>query len=263
MYCIMYEKVLAECGGVALLVYFGVGTSLLPGTSDLQTALTFGMAMYILVMSLRISSGGHLNPAVTLALALTKNIECSQAILFILGQIVGSLVGAALLLLTVPEIYYAEKCFGANHIRPEFGYMHAFVGELLGTFLVLYIVFHTSIHKTYQVGPSSALCIGMSVFVVHCLMIPINGCSINPARSFGPAVIASIRELQCEQWPQFFVISCLPSLGASLLAAACWKCVWEIQEKHTDLVDQVELKFPQSEHPGGIYTVLSPKSVHL
>merc|ERR1712072_46303 len=116
------------------------------------------------------------------------------------GQLLGSFAGAGLVAATFPEGGNANiGCFGTNAVASGFSRGNAFCGEFFFTFLLLFTVFHTAVHERYGNNTDNAapIAIGMAVFCAHCVLIPITGCSINPTRSFGPAILASIRDNDC------------------------------------------------------------------
>merc|ERR1711948_236516 len=87
------------------------------------------------------------------------------------------------------------KSLGSNVIAKD-AEVSAFFGEIFGTFLLCFTVFMTAVSKNATAGVNACLAIGFSVFLAHLLLLPIDGCSINPTRSFGPAVVGRIRD--CE-----------------------------------------------------------------
>eukprot|EP00658_Telonema_sp_P-2_P006751 TRINITY_DN12548_c0_g1_i2.p2 TRINITY_DN12548_c0_g1~~TRINITY_DN12548_c0_g1_i2.p2 ORF type:complete len:270 (-),score=74.52 TRINITY_DN12548_c0_g1_i2:466-1275(-) len=228
------SKGVAEFFATLLFVFIGVGTAMTPTRTNFEIALAFGMGIVVLAYSVGNKSGGHINPAVTTALMLAGRCHVVEGMVIILCQLLGSFTAAGLLAATIPEGQDATGCFGTNSVQPGFSDGNAFCGEFFFTFLLLYAVFHTAVHKKYSLKTdnAAALAIGMSVFCAHCVMIPIDGTSINPARSLGPAILASIRGVpsSCDQWKDIWIFLIAPECAA-LFAAFMWRFWWSKDEE--------------------------------
>ncbi|XP_069089417.1 aquaporin-2-like [Pleurodeles waltl] len=183
---------MAELLGTMLFVFLGLGSALkwsgaLP--TILQIALTFGLGIGTMVQTMGHISGAHLNPAVTLSFLVGSQISLLRAVFYIMGQMLGAVVGAALLYALTPEA--VRGSFGVNMPNSNVSAGQAFAVELILTLqLVLCVFASTDSQRTDNVG-SPALSIGLSVTLGHLLGIYYTGCSMNPARSFGPAVITA------------------------------------------------------------------------
>nr|XP_060620028.1 aquaporin-5-like [Anolis sagrei ordinatus] len=185
-----FRAATAEFLATMIFVLLGVGSALnwpsaLPGT--LQISLAFGLVIATLVQSLGHISGAHINPAVTVALLVAQKISVLRAVAYIIAQIVGAIAGAGVIhQLTPPEI---RGGLAVNALQNNTSAGVAVAVELILTFLLVLCVFaSTDSRRTDKVG-SPALSIGLSVTAGHLLGIYFTGCSMNPARSFGPAVI--------------------------------------------------------------------------
>jgi MIP family channel proteins len=228
------SKALAEFFAMLLFVFIGVGTAMTPTRSVFQIALAFGMGIVILAYSIGNKSGGHVNCAVTTALMVAGKCPIVEGIVIIVFQFLGSIAGAGLLAATIPDGKDATKCFGTNHVADGFSDGNAFCGEFFLTFLLLFVVFHTAVHKGYskQTANAAPLAIGMSVFCAHCVLIPITGCSINPTRTFGPAVLSAFRDFDdndCHQWRDIWIFFLAPE-SAALVAGLLWRFLWSTDE---------------------------------
>jgi len=224
------SKALAEFFSMLLFVYIGVGTAMTPTRTLFQIALAFGMGIVILAYSIGNKSGGHVNCAVTTALMVAGKCPPIEGIVIIVFQFLGSIVGAGLLAATIPDGKDATGCFGTNRVAVGFSDGNAFCGEFFMTFLLLFVVFHTAVHKGYskQTTNAAPLAIGMSVFCAHCVLIPITGCSINPTRTFGPAVLSAFRDFDdndCHQWRDIWIFFLAPE-SAALIAGLLWRFLW-------------------------------------
>ena len=236
------SKGVAEFFAMLLFVFIGCGTAMTPTRTVFQIALAFGMGIVILAYSIGAKTGGHVNCAVTTALMVAGKCAPLDGIVIIIFQLLGSFVGAALLAATIPSDMDATKCFATNQVATGFSNGNAFCGEFFFTFLLLFVVFHTAVHERYRNGVNNAapLAIGMAVFCAHCVLIPIDGCSINPTRSFGPAILASIRTMDgtaardggsdgCDQWKDFWIFVVAPE-AAAIFAGLMYRFWWSKDE---------------------------------
>jgi MIP family channel proteins len=167
--------------------------------SDLQinssfgvnTALAFGMAIMVLVYAISHISGGHLNPAVTLSLFLSGHCGWVQAIGNMVAQFAGAILAAGLLYGTTSNP--GSSSLGANSLSDGISNGNAVLGEIMMTCLLCFTVHMTAVDNKnrHNVGNFAPLAIGFAVFLGHAVLIPLDACSINPARSFGPAYLAT------------------------------------------------------------------------
>lgn len=184
------KAVFAEFLATLIFVFFGLGSALkwpsaLP--SILQIALAFGLAIGTLAQALGPVSGGHINPAITLALLVGNQISLLRAVFYVAAQLVGAIAGAGILYGLAP--LNARGNLAVNALNNNTTPGQAVVVELILTFqLALCIFSSTDSRRTSPVG-SPALSIGLSVTLGHLVGIYFTGCSMNPARSFGPAVV--------------------------------------------------------------------------
>ncbi|CAI9557408.1 unnamed protein product [Staurois parvus] len=181
---------LAELIATFLFVFVGLGSTLswsLGIPTVLQIAFTFGLGIGTMVQAVGHISGAHINPAVSIALLVGARISLVQTFFYIIAQMLGAVIGAALLSEFVsPEI---KGGFGVNQPSNNVTSGQALAIEIVLTFqLVLCIFGSTDSQRSDNIG-SPALSIGLSVVLGHLLGIYYTGCSMNPARSFGPALI--------------------------------------------------------------------------
>ncbi|XP_030050855.1 aquaporin-5-like [Microcaecilia unicolor] len=181
---------LAELLGTFLFVFLGLGSALQWQTAIptiLQVALAFGLSIGSLVQAVGHISGAHFNPAVTVAFLLGSQISILRAVAYIMAQMLGAVAGAGLLYeFTSSKV---RGTFGINTLKNDTTQGQAIAVELLITLqLVLCILSSTDSRRTEKIG-FPALSIGLSVTLGHLIGIYYTGCSMNPARSFGPALI--------------------------------------------------------------------------
>merc|ERR1719401_140870 len=108
-------------------------------------------------------------------------------------QLVGSMIGGAFLAALFPCDLDVTGNLGSNIVNAHFGVGRALLGEVFGTFLLCMVVWETAVSPKSQAGTNACIAIGFAVFLAHLVLLPIDGCSINPTRSFGPAIVASLQ----------------------------------------------------------------------
>jgi len=185
----------------------------------------------VLVYSGASCSGGHVNCAVTTALMISGNCGILEGVGIIFFQFLGSLAGSALLASMIPkDMDGSGGMFGTNQVAPGFSDGNAFCGEFFGTLLLLFAVYHTAVcqHKGAKkpwgnmTGNFAPLAIGMSVFAAHCILIPIDGCSINPTRTLGPLIVGDIRGFNVGNngWDDLWIFMIAPECAAVVAGLA-------------------------------------------
>jgi len=186
----------AEFLAMTLFVIIGCGSAMAVANEPgwvLQVAMSFGLGITALAYSIGHFSGGHINPAVTFGLVIAGKCSVLQGCLNVIAQLLGSILGAAILTAIFPEDKDKTGGLGANAVGDGFGKFNAFVAEFVGTFLLMFVIFQTAVNPQSKANREmAALAIGFAVFLAHCVLINIDGCSINPARSFGPALVRKL-----------------------------------------------------------------------
>ena len=194
------KKYVAECIGTAVLVILGCGTAMLVGCDAasgggyILTALAFGLTIVAMAYSSGNISGCHINPAVSLGVLLSGGMTGKEFVGYVISQCVGALVGSGILALifSTGSVKDMTGGFGSNGLAGVGGSaISGLIVEIVLTFIfVLAILGVTS--KKAKHGSFGGLVIGLTLVVVHILGIGLTGTSVNPARSFGPAVVAAI-----------------------------------------------------------------------
>uniref|UniRef100_A0A8C0H7Y6 Aquaporin 6 n=1 Tax=Chelonoidis abingdonii TaxID=106734 RepID=A0A8C0H7Y6_CHEAB len=185
-----YRAVFTEFLATSIYVFFGLGSvlrwpSALP--TILQISITFNLAAATVVQIAWHVSGAHVNPAVTMAFLLGSHISLGRAACYMVAQLAGGIAGAATLYGVTPA--EVQGSLGINTVRSNITSGQAVAVELILTFqLVLCYFASTDRHRNAN---SPAISIGISVALGHLIGIYFTGCSMNPARSFGPAVIVN------------------------------------------------------------------------
>ena len=224
-----HRKLVAEALGTAVLVLFGVGAATLSfgfklaGSSTaagvVATALAFGLVLLVIAYTFGSISDAHVNPAVTLGFLLSGRVKLREATGYWAAQFTGGIIGALMLwaiVSGVPGYSRTRIGLGANGWGPKvsmigIGGSGAFATEIVLTFVFVLVV----LTATSRIGSSqlAGLTIGLGLAVVHLIGIPLDGTSVNPARSLGPALIIGHRAL-AQVW--LFIIA--PLIGAALAA---------------------------------------------
>ncbi|CAF1431504.1 unnamed protein product [Didymodactylos carnosus] len=185
-----YRALLAEFIGTMCLVFGLCSTNLLPGmqpVSALSNILTSGLLVSTLVVCFGHVSGCHINPAVTIALLVGRQIELLRTICYIIMQLLGATCGTLLLkLFAAPS---AQKHLCVTMITEGMSIQQAICMEFFATFMLCSTVFAVMDEYRNDVGGSKALTIGLAVSVSTAIGGPYTGASLNPARSFGPALV--------------------------------------------------------------------------
>jgi glycerol uptake facilitator protein len=196
------QKLGAEVVGTAILVFIGAGSvpltvfvnggagiTPIDGTAGLSTiSFSFAFAIFAAVYSIGHISGAHINPAVTISLLLTRKIDGRTAGSYIVAQLIGAFVGAALTLIILTGNDPATLGLGAVSVNANAGLAIGFAAEVIGTAILVFTVFGTAVSGKAPAG-FAGLIIGFIVYGIIILVGPITGASLNPARELGPAIL--------------------------------------------------------------------------
>jgi len=210
---------LAELFAVYALVFFGTISATLslvvfradPVTAILFIGLTHGLTITLMVYATGHISGGHINPAVTIASLLLRKISLKDAFGYIVFQIIGAVLAAATHAIILPqgkEIYFGLNQPGELINKDP---LTALVVESILTFFLVFVVLTTALHPK---APQSlaGVAIGLIIAVDHFVGIPLSGASMNPARTFGPALVSG-------NWSFHWIYWIGPIIGAAIAAA--------------------------------------------
>ncbi|KAG6410916.1 hypothetical protein SASPL_128989 [Salvia splendens] len=224
-----YRALIAEFIATLLFLYVTVATVIghkktnaldqCDGVGLLGIAWAFGGMIFILVYCTAGISGGHINPAVTFGLFLARKVSLIRAVSYIVSQCLGAICGVGLVKAFMKGPYN-RLGGGANTVADGYNTGTALGAEIIGTFVLVYTVFSATDPKRNardsHIPVLAPLPIGFAVFMVHLATIPITGTGINPARSFGAAVIYGHKK----SWDDHWIFWVGPMVGA--LAAAIY-----------------------------------------
>ena len=205
--------VLGGCGSAVLAAAFpGVGIGLL------GVSFAFGLTVLTMAFAIGHVSGCHLNPAVTLGLAVSGRFKASEVLQYWIAQVLGAIAAAALLYLIASGKAGFDLSGGlasngyAEHSPGRYSLTAGFVTELTMTFMFLMIILGTTDRRAPQ--GFAPIAIGLALTLIHLISIPVTNTSVNPARSTGPALIVGGWALQ-----QLWLFWVAPLIGAALAGA--------------------------------------------
>ena len=217
------KKYIAEMLGTFVLVFIGCGTVVFASryVGSIGVALSFGLALTTAAYTFGPISGAHVNPAVTLGFLSSGRMKLNQALGYIVFQFIGALLATAVVYMIAKGRatgYTLEMGLGQNGwgkgYAGQYSGCSAFWFEFITTFIFVKVVLKTTACDLKITG----VVIGLTLAAIHILGMPITGVSVNPARSFGPAIMTGGTALH-----QLWLFLLAPSL-AGLLAGICDLC---------------------------------------
>ncbi|MBQ1819707.1 MAG: aquaporin, partial [Bacteroidales bacterium] len=204
----MTKKLFAELIGTFVLTLLGCGTAMFLGCATpagvVGTAIAFGLTVVAMAYTIGGITGCHINPAITFAVALSGRMTWKEACIYWIGQFIGGILAGAVLLAlvniveptawgdvsdTFGSISKDMMGLGCNGVANAGGAMGACLVEIIATFIFVLVVLGTTDSKL-GAGNLAGLAIGLTLILVHLVCINLTGTSVNPARSFGPAIFA-------------------------------------------------------------------------
>lgn len=229
----MPRKLFAEFIGTFWLVFGGCGSAVLAaafpdlGIGFVGVSLAFGLTVLTMAYAVGGISGGHFNPAVSIGLTAAGRFPASSLPGYIVAQVVGAIVAAAVLyLIASGKAGWVPGGFASNgygeHSPGGYSMLSAFIAEALLTFMFLWII----LGSTHGRAPTgfAPISIGLGLTLIHLISIPLTNTSVNPARSTGPALFAE------GGWAlgQLWLFWLAPIIGAAI-AGVAWKALGETE----------------------------------
>jgi MIP family channel proteins len=218
----MSRKLLAEFVGTFALIFIGAGsivaagspiTEVFPGAGLVTIALAHGLAIATMVTAVGHVSGGHFNPAVSLAAWVTRRLGTLDLVAYLVAQFLGAIAGAAILRAVIPQSVWVASDLGTTTVAPAISDAQAITIEAVLTFFLVWVVFATAIDPAGAFAKVAGLAIGFVIAMDIMMGGPFTGASMNPARTLGPAVVAG----QFAGWWVYFIG---PAIGGTLAAVA-------------------------------------------
>lgn len=218
------KKYIAEFIGTMVLVIFGCGSAVAANTligkmglqvplgfTTLVIAFAFGLVIVAMAYSIGNVSGCHINPAVSLGVFISGKMSSQDFIGYLAAQFIGGIAGAGILV----AMFGSNEALGTNGFGDAsalgISMGVAFLTEVILTFV--FVIAVLGVTSKVENGAVAGLVIGLTLTLVHILGIPFTGTSVNPARSFGPALIAGGEPLS-----QVWVFIVAPLVGAAIAA---------------------------------------------
>jgi aquaporin Z len=219
------KKYVAELIGTMVLVLMGCGSAVVAGyyIGNVGIAFAFGIAVLAMVYAIGSVSGCHINPAITISMLVAGKISVKDTIFYTVFQCIGAIIGAGILFAIasgnksyslVANSLSVSSGLGANTYS-AYSLASVFIAEIVLTFIFVLVV-HGSTHERAPKG-FAGLAIGFTLVMIHIVAIPIDGTSVNPARSLGPALFVQGTALS-----QLWVFWVAPIIGG-IIAAVVWK----------------------------------------
>jgi aquaporin Z len=216
----MSRRLGAEFFGTFWLTFAGCGSAVLAagfptlGIGFLGVSFAFGLPVLTMAYAVGHISGGHFNSAVTVGLWTAGRFKAEDVVPYIIAQVIGAVVAAAVLYLIAsgkpgwePD-GFASNGFG--DLSPgKYGLLSCFLAEVIATFFFLYVIIGTT-SRGAAVG-FAGMPIGLCLTLIHLFLIPITNASVNPARSTGPALFAGVAYIA-----QLWLFWVAPILGAAI-----------------------------------------------
>lgn len=220
------KKFLAEGFGTMFLVLLACGSAVLAGPQIgvLGIGLCFGLVLFGLCYCIGNISGCHVNPAVSFAVWLNGGMSGRDFVGYVISQLIGAAVGAGFLYWFVnmtPGFNFGgitgSNILATNVLQPGATPGMALLMEILFTFFFVMVILGATDPK-HGFGKFAGAAIGLALGLVNIVGIPVDNCSVNPARSFGPALFSP------DAWGDFWIMVVGPLAGA-VLAVLAWKAV--------------------------------------
>ena len=224
------KKYTAELIGTMVLVIIGCGSAVTAKLASaaigfnigyLGIALAFGLAVLTMVYAIGGVSGCHINPAISISMLVAGKLSIKDTVFYVIFQCIGAIIGAGILYAIFtgsPSYSLSATGLGANGYGSaslaNFSLAAVFLAEVVLTFIFVLVV-HGSTHERVPKG-FAGLAIGLTLAMIHIVAIPIDGTSVNPARSLGPALFVGGTALS-----QVWVFWVAPIIGG-IIAAIVW-----------------------------------------
>lgn len=199
------RKLVCEFVGTLVLVLLACGVAVATEVHYLGTALAFGLVIVAMAYSIGNVSGCHINPAVSLGMAMSGRMSWKEFFQYVVAQVLGAIAGAALL----GVILRSYSSLGANSYSGSVTVWIALLVEIVLTFIFVLTILGVTDKR--ENGHATGIIIGLTLTLVHLFGIPFTGTSVNPARSIGPALLQGGTALS-----QLWVFIVAPLVGAAL-----------------------------------------------
>lgn len=193
----MVRKLTAEFVGAFTLIFIGAGSVVvaiglgggLGGGGLVTIALAHGLAIATMVSAVGHISGGHFNPAISIAAWVVQRMKLAETVLYVIAQLAGAVAAAVVLRLALPEELWRSVSLGTPQVIQGFSDGRAVLIEAVLTFFLVWVVFATAMDPEGSFGKIAGLGIGFVIAMDIMVGAPFTGAAMNPARSLGPALV--------------------------------------------------------------------------
>lgn len=220
------KKYLAEMVGTMVLVLMGCGVAVSLGcdpTANIPavvgTAMAFGLSVVAMAYTIGGISGCHINPAITLGVFLSGRMSAKDCGMYMIFQVIGAIVGSAILYVLTSSSDGSIVGTGANDLQTGVTVMGGLIAEIVFTFVFVLVVLGATSKTNGATNNFAGLAIGLALVLVHLVCIRYTGTSVNPARSFGPALFQG-GSAMVNLW--IFIVG--PFIGGAL-ASVVWRVI--------------------------------------
>ncbi|KAJ6721255.1 AQUAPORIN NIP2-1 [Salix viminalis] len=209
------QKIIAEVIGTFFVIFTGCGSVVVDKMYGSVTfpgiCVVWGLIVMVMVYSVGHISGAHFNPAVTVTFAIFRHFPYKQVPLYMVAQLLGSLLasGTLSLLFNVPD----EAYFGTIPVGPD---IRSFVTEIIISFLLMFVISGVATDNR-AIGELAGIAVGMTIMLNVFVAGPVSGASMNPARSLGPAIVM-------RKFDGIWVYIVAPPIG-TILGAFCYNLI--------------------------------------
>lgn len=222
----LFRRSFAEFLGTFVLVFIACGVAIVTNASVAATSLAFGLVIVAMAYSIGNISGCHINPAVSIAMLISKKMTVKEFFAYVAAQLLGALAGAGILyaILMGAGFDLGDTAIWATNYIPATtnGILVALLLETFLTFVFVYVIICITNQKA--TAKKAGFIIGLTLTLVHLLGINITGTSVNPARSLGTAVMAAIFGGGTTALAEVWVFIVAPLLGG-IIAVLVYKCL--------------------------------------
>jgi aquaporin Z len=219
------KKYIAELIGTMVLVLMGCGSAVIAGNAIGFSGISFAFGLSVVAMAYAIGtiSGCHINPAISISMLVAGKLSAKDTAFYVVFQCIGAIIGAGILYAIAvggPSFNAANLGQNGYDLASPAGYTmaSALIAEIVLTFIFVLVV-HGSTSEKAPKG-FAGLAIGLTLVLIHLVAIPIDGTSVNPARSLGPAIIVGLADTTALSQLWLFIVA--PIIGG-ILAALVWK----------------------------------------